>query len=121
MRIGPDALTEYNVDGLIVATPTGSTAYSLSAGGPILSPDSDVFVVNPICPHVLTNRAVIVNDNSPIEITPADLESSIYTRSMARMRNTSSPAKASASAKHRNVSRLPHLLVFPTSRCSGKN
>ncbi len=78
VRIGPDALTEYNADGLIVATPTGSTAYSLSAGGPILSPDSDVFVLNPICPHVLTNRAVIVNDNSPIEITPADLESSIF-------------------------------------------
>ena len=78
VRIGPDALTEYNADGLIVATPTGSTAYSLSAGGPILAPDSDVFVLNPICPHVLTNRAVIVSDHSPIEITPADLQSSIF-------------------------------------------
>ena len=78
VRIGPDSLTEYNADGLIVATPTGSTAYSLSAGGPILTPDSDVFVLNPICPHVLTNRAVIVSDHSTIEITPADLESSIY-------------------------------------------
>ncbi len=78
VHIGRDVLTEYNADGLIVATPTGSTAYSLSAGGPILTPDSDVFVLNPICPHVLTNRAVIVSDHSTIEITPADLESSIY-------------------------------------------
>ena len=78
VQIGGAAVTEYNADGLIVATPTGSTAYSLSAGGPILAPDSGVFVVNPICPHVLTNRAVIVNDNSPILISPAESRASIY-------------------------------------------
>jgi NAD+ kinase len=71
VQIDGVTLTEYNADGLIVATPTGSTAYSLSAGGPVLAPDSGVFVVTPICPHVLTNRSVIVNDRSTIEIRPA--------------------------------------------------
>lgn len=68
-RIDRSVLTEYNADGLIVATPTGSTAYSLSAGGPISMPDSGVFVITPICPHVLTNRAVIVSDRSEIEVS----------------------------------------------------
>ena len=63
-------LSEYHADGLIVATPTGSTAYSLSAGGPVLTPDSGAFVVTPICPHVLTMRPVLVNDQSCIEIAP---------------------------------------------------
>jgi NAD+ kinase len=69
-RIDGDVLTEYNADGLIIATPTGSTAYSLSAGGPVLAPDSGVFVVTPICPHVLTNRSVVVSDASVISVEP---------------------------------------------------
>jgi len=69
VQIDSETLTEYNADGLIVATPTGSTAYSLAAGGPILLPESGVFVITPISPHVLTNRSVIVADRSNIVLT----------------------------------------------------
>ncbi|MDR3401620.1 MAG: NAD(+)/NADH kinase [Chthoniobacter sp.] len=71
-------LSEYNADGLIVATPTGSTAYSLSAGGPVLTPNSGVFVVTPICPHVLTMRPVLVSDTSNIEIIPSPREPDVF-------------------------------------------
>jgi len=77
-RVNGEALTEFNADGLVVATPTGSTAYSLSAGGPILEPQSGVFVITPICPHVLTNRSIIVGDRSVIEVEPSDPDFPVY-------------------------------------------
>ena len=77
-RVNGEALTEFNADGLIVATPTGSTAYSLSAGGPILAPESGVLVITPICPHVLTNRSLIVADSSLIEIEASDRDYAVY-------------------------------------------
>jgi NAD+ kinase len=78
VRIDGAHLTDYSADGLVVATPTGSTAYSLSAGGPIIVPESDVFVVTPICPHVLTNRSVIVGDASLIEIRAGETQRDIF-------------------------------------------
>ena len=58
----------YKADGVIIATPTGSTAYSLAAGGPVLMPTVSSFVVTPVCPHALTHRPLVVNDGAQIEL-----------------------------------------------------
>lgn len=70
--VNGELLNDYRADGLIVATPTGSTAYSLSAGGPLISPNAAVFVITPICPHSLSQRSLILEDNSIITLSSED-------------------------------------------------
>lgn len=69
--VDDELLNHYRADGLIVATTTGSTAYSLSAGGPLIAPKAEVFVITPICPHSLSNRSLVVSDSSVVELAPA--------------------------------------------------
>lgn len=68
VRVDGEVLTQYRCDGLIVCSPTGSTAYSLAAGGAVVSPVADVFTITPICPHTLSNRSVIVSLRSTVEV-----------------------------------------------------
>ena len=68
--VGGEPLNHYRADGLIVATPTGSTAYSLSAGGPLVSPSAAVFVITPICPHTMSQRSLVVADDLLVSLRP---------------------------------------------------
>lgn len=68
VTVDDEVLTRYRCDGLIVSSPTGSTAYSLSAGGSVAAPSAEVFILTPICPHTLSNRSVIVSLHSLVKV-----------------------------------------------------
>jgi NAD+ kinase len=72
VEIGEHALVDIAADGVIVSTPTGSTAYALAAGGPVIAPGVSVLQLIPICPHSLASRALVFSDTEPIAIFPAN-------------------------------------------------
>ncbi len=66
--VNDEFLNSYNADGIIIATPTGSTGYSLSAGGPIISPDASMILMTPLAPHTLNTRSIVFSDNDKITV-----------------------------------------------------
>jgi len=78
VRVDGRLVTSYRSDGLIISTPTGSTAYNLSAGGPIVHPKLAVAVLTPICPHTFSFRPIVVPDDSRVEVTLETQKEEVY-------------------------------------------
>lgn len=70
LTVNGEQLNDYSADGVIIATPTGSTAYNLSAGGPVAQPDSKLLIVTPICPHSLGHISMVLDKDAVVEIEP---------------------------------------------------
>lgn len=119
VKINGEVLTRYRCDGLIVSSPTGSTAYSLAAGGAVVSPSARVFTLTPICPHTLSNRSVIVGLDSVIEVTVAPQKLEVFLTADGQVQLPISPGDSvqiRRGGKSIRLARLPGSSFFETLR-----
>ncbi len=109
VSVDGQVLTCYRCDGLIVSSPTGSTAYSLAAGGAVVAPDAEVFAITPICPHTLSNRSVIVSLRSRVEVKAISRRLNTTLVADGQVETTLSPGDTIAIRRSRRAVRLLHL------------
>jgi NAD+ kinase len=109
VRVDGDPLTRYRCDGLIVSSPTGSTAYSLAAGGAVVFPTADVLALTPICPHTLSNRSLILPLTATIEITIVSPKPATILSADGQVVSELSAGDLIAVRRSRRTVRLMHL------------
>ncbi|MCH8566942.1 MAG: NAD(+)/NADH kinase [Balneolales bacterium] len=113
-------INKYWADGLIIATPTGSTAYNLSAGGPILHPETDVMVITPICAHALTLRPLVLPASSQISVVPSPGKHQILFSNDGKICDlqvpVNTPFAITKSSKHIQLIQLLESNYFETLR-----
>lgn len=119
VSVNGEPLTNYRCDGLIVSSPTGSTAYSLAAGGAIVNPTAPVLTVTPICPHTLSNRSVIVSIDSVVEVKVLSQKLEIFLTADGQVQIplfAGNVIQVRKSAKSVRLLRLPNSSFFQTLR-----
>ena len=119
VSINGEHLTNYRCDGLILSSPTGSTAYSLAAGGAIVNPTAEVLTLTPICPHTLSNRSVIVRLDSIVQVKVLSKKLEIYLTADGQVQLplvTGNVIRVGKSANSVRLVRLPGSSFFKTLR-----
>jgi NAD+ kinase len=109
VKVDGDLLTRYRCDGLIVSSPTGSTAYSLAAGGAVVFPTADVLALTPICPHTLSNRALILPLSAKIDVQLIGPETSTILSADGQVVSELVPGDLLSFQRSRQMVRLMHL------------
>ncbi len=108
VKVGGEFLSEYHADGLLVASPTGSTAYSLSAGGPLVSPRAKALVLTPVCAHAMAQRPVVVGEQEGVELALAPTDRAALLRVDGVLAGKLTPGKTLRVTVAKPVVRLMH-------------
>jgi NAD+ kinase len=108
VKVGGEFLSEYHADGLLVASPTGSTAYSLSAGGPLVSPRAKALVLTPVCAHAMAQRPVVVGEQEGVELALAPSDKGALLRADGVLVGRLTPGKVLRVTVAKPVVRLMH-------------